>query len=190
MERKSPPRSFHPSSQAGLTLIETVIAIAMLFVASGGIMSMAIVATLTTENQGHLAARTTEYAQDKLEQLIALSYNDGGNPPCSLTNGTNTTVFPTTPTGGTGLCAEGSFDPTTPAPGFVDYLCVDGNLVGTGGCTLANWYYIRVWQISLPAGTTDLKQITVTAKVRYGVGSRGIGKVAESTVTILRTNSL
>ena len=181
MERKSPPRSFHPSSQAGLTLIETVIAIAMLFVASGGIMSMAIVATLTTENQGHLAARTTEYAQDKLEQLIALPYND---------TQINTTVFPAAATGGTGMAVGGSSDPAAPANGYVDYLCLDGNLAGTGGCTAGNWYYIRVWQISLPAGTTDLKQITVTAKVRYGVGSRGIGKVAESTVTILRTNSL
>ena len=77
MERKSLPRSFHHSSQSGLSLIETVIAIAMLFVASGGIMSMAIVATLTTENQGHLAARTIEYAQDKLEQLIALLVKAG-----------------------------------------------------------------------------------------------------------------
>ena len=122
--------------------------------------------------------------------MIALSYNDGGNPPCSLTNGTNATVFPTTPTGGTGLCAEGSFDPTTPAPGFVDYLCVDGNLAGTGGCTLANWYYIRVWQISTAGLTANLKQITVTSKVRYGVGSRRIGKVAESTVTTIKSNPL
>jgi len=181
MDRKSQPTSCHPSSQSGLSLIETVIAIAMLFIATGGIMSMGVVAIQTTENQGHLAARTTEYAQDKLEQLIALPYND---------TQINTTVFPAAATGGTGMAVGGSSDPAAPANGYVDYLCLDGNLAGTGGCTAGNWYYIRVWQISLPAGTTDLKQITVTAKVRYGVGSRGIGKVAESTVTILRTNSL
>ena len=188
MDRKSQPTSCHPSSQSGLSLIETVIAIAILFVATGGLMSMAVVAMQTTENQGHLAARTTEYAQDKLEQLIALSYNDGGSPPCSLTNGTNTTVFPTTLTGGTGLCAEGSSDPDAPANGFVDYLDVNGNLLGGGATAPANWYYIRVWEISTAGLTANLKQITVTSKVRYGVGSRGIGKLAESTVTTLRSN--
>ena len=34
-----------------------------------GLMSLAGLAISTTENQGHLAARTTEYAQDKMEQL-------------------------------------------------------------------------------------------------------------------------
>ena len=37
---------------------------------------MGVVGMMTTENQGHLAARTTEYAQDKMEQLLVLAYGD------------------------------------------------------------------------------------------------------------------
>ena len=59
-----------------------------------GLLSMAALATIYTENHGHLEARTTEYAQDKMEQLLALVYTDAV---------TNTVVFPAATTGGTGL---------------------------------------------------------------------------------------
>ena len=169
-----------------MTLIETTIALGILLTVEAGVMSIGTVAILTTENQGHLSARTTEYAQDKLEQLIALVYNDGGGSPCSLTGGTNTTVFPTTFPGGTGLCPAGSSNPDAPATGYVDYLCADGNPVGVGGCIQANYYFIRVWEISTAGLTANLKRITVTAQVRYAVGARGAKP--RSTVTILKSN--
>ena len=52
-------------SQSGISLVETMIALCLLLIAAAGIMTMATVAMSTTENQGHLAARTAEYAQDK-----------------------------------------------------------------------------------------------------------------------------
>jgi Tfp pilus assembly protein PilV len=61
-------------SETGLTLIETVIALSMLLVAMIGLLSMAALATVYTENHGHLEARTTEYAQDKMEQLLAIAF--------------------------------------------------------------------------------------------------------------------
>src|SRR6266849_2009639 len=179
MERKSPHSSFHRLSQSGMSLLETLIAIALLLIATGGIMSIAVVATSTTENQGHLSARATEYAQDKMEQLISLAYGDST---------TDTTVFPSTNTGGTGLAIGGSSDPNAPAAGYVDYLDKSGNPLSiAGGAAPATWYYIRVWQISTPAGSTNLKQITVSAKVRSGVGSTGTGALPQSTVTSLKT---
>jgi len=179
MEKKSPRRSFNCQSQAGLTLLETMIAVVLLLIVTAGIMSMAMVATSTTENQGHLSARATEYAQDKMEQLISLAYGDST---------TDTTVFPATNTGGTGLAIGGSSDPNAPAAGYVDYLDKSGNpLSVAGGAAPATWYYIRVWQISAPAGTTNLKQITVASKVRSGVGSTGTGALPQSTVTSLKT---
>ena len=62
--------------EAGISLIETMIALAILLIASIGILSMISLSITTTENQGHLAARTAEYAQDKMEQLLALSFAD------------------------------------------------------------------------------------------------------------------
>ena len=63
-------------SERGTTLIETVIATSLLLVVTIGLLSMAAIATVYTENHGHLEARTTEYAQDKMEQLLALVYTD------------------------------------------------------------------------------------------------------------------
>ena len=85
METQLPFRRTLRSTQAGVTLVETVIALAILLIVATGIMSVALVGIMTTENQGHLAARSAEYAQDKMEQLLSLSYSDAF---------TDTTVFP------------------------------------------------------------------------------------------------
>lgn len=166
--------------QSGMSLIETLIAITILIITTTGILTMGMVATGTTENQGHLAARTSEYAQDKLEQLISLAWSDSV---------TDTTVNPMT-TGGTGLTAGGSSDPMAPVTGYVDYLDNSGNLlVYTGGTPPGNWFYVRVWQISIPDAVNypNLKQITVTAKVKNHVGAPQ-GALPQSTVTTMKSS--
>ena len=157
-------------SQSGIALLETVIALAVLLVVSVGVMSLAGIAISATENQGHLQARTAEYAQDKMEQLLALTFCDGQ---------TDTTVFPAATTGGTGLAGcngtwpaqtpatGGSLSITAPAAGYVDY--VDGN--GNPVASSANWQYIRVWQVTTPVGTNLMKQISVKCQVRNSVGA-------------------
>src|SRR3954465_12769478 len=99
-------------SERGTTLVETVIATALLLVVMVGLLSMAALATVYTENHGHLEARTTEYAQDKMEQLLALVYTDQVG---------NTVVFPAAPTGGTGLSIGGSTNLASPVNGYVDW---------------------------------------------------------------------
>jgi len=170
-------------TESGIALVETVIALAVLLVVAVGVMSLAAVAITTTENQGHLQARTAEYAQDKMEQLLALTFCDGQ---------TDTTVFPAASNGGTGLagCANnttgtpntgGGLSITAPAAGYVDY--VDGN--GNPVAAAANWQYIRVWQITVPAGTNQLKQIAVKCQVRNSVGATTLAPNA--TVTSLKS---
>jgi prepilin-type N-terminal cleavage/methylation domain-containing protein len=204
MEAKSPHQPAHRRSQSGMTLIEVVIALTILLIVAAGIMTVAVVGTTTTENQGHLAARAAEYAQDKMEQLIGLAFCDGGDGTAAT--GTDTTQFPAASTGGTGLAPGGSFDTTapvtTPGTGFVDYLDVNGNPLapGVGGAAPDGWYYIRVWQILTPNCTPPasyctppppasctVKQITVTAGVRYNIGSNGTGATAQATLTTLKT---
>ena len=145
-------------SERGTTLIETVIATALLLVVMVGLLSMAALATVYTENHGHLEARTTEYAQDKMEQLLALVYTD------TLSD---TTHFPAVATGGTGLTVGGSVDTANPINGYVDWLEQDGDLLFGGTTPPTNWFYQRVWQISqLSPGVI---QITVTATVKSSV---------------------
>src|ERR1700745_2431582 len=147
--------------EAGMTLVETVVALAMLLVVTIGVMNVAAIAVTTTENQGHLAARTAEYAQDKMEQLLALQYPD---------TQTDTTVFPSVVTGaGTGLTPGGGLDPSAPVAGYSDFVDKSGNPVAAG----ANWQYVRVWQITENVAL-QLKTITVLTQVRYGVGQTGI----------------
>ena len=78
----------------GFSILETVIALALLMIVALGLLPLGVIATTNTENQGHLMARTTEYAQDKMEQLLSLSFGD-------VTS--DTRVFPALETGGSGL---------------------------------------------------------------------------------------
>lgn len=160
-------------SQSGISLVETMIALCLLLIAAAGIMTMATVAMSTTENQGHLAARTAEYAQDKMEQLLALQYPD---------NSTDTTVFPSAITGaGTGLTPGGGLNPNAPVVGYTDYVDKSGNPVAAG----ANWQYVRVWQITENVAL-KLKTVSVLTQVRYGVGQTGI--LPKSTITCLKSS--
>lgn len=162
-------------NEHGFSLIETTIALGILAVVAVGILPMGIIATKTTENQGHLMARSTEYAQDKLEQLLALAYGDAI---------TDTRVFPAAALGGSGLAIGGSLDTSAPVAAYVDYLDVNGNVLAAGGGAPANWYYMRVWQVTLPRA--NLKQVTVVARVKVSALG-GPGRIPESRVSALKT---
>lgn len=180
--QKPKVRRKNRKTQAGLTLLEVVIALAILLVISVNIMTVALMAITTTETQGHLTARTAEYAQDKMEQLLALAFSDTQSDTTAVVSG----IITTSSTGGQGLAVGGSSNPLTPVAGYVDYLDSNGNPVAAG----AAWYYIRVWQIALiPAPTTVVngvtintaKMITVTVRVNSAVG--GTGMLPQSTLT-------
>ncbi|HET9268361.1 MAG TPA: prepilin-type N-terminal cleavage/methylation domain-containing protein [Vicinamibacterales bacterium] len=169
--------------EGGFTLVETIFALVILMIVAAGVAPLALVAVKATENQGHLAARTTEYAQDKLEQLMALSYGDSA---------TDTRVFPSVDLGGTGLAIGGSHDPAAPEDKYVDYLDIDGNLIEDADDGGTEWFYKRVWSVTTvpdAAGNPrpQLKQITVTATVRVA-SQGGAGQLPRSTVSALKTN--
>jgi Tfp pilus assembly protein PilV len=168
--RLSSPSRPAPSDSRGSTLIETVIATSVMLVLMLGLLGLTSLATVITENEGHLTARTTEYAQDKMEQLLALKYGDTQS---------DTTAFPAATSGGTGLAVGGSSDPASPTAKYVDYLDTDGTLLTSSGTTApASWFYKRVWKVQ--QSTTNLKQVTVTTAVKRGVGNL---KPPQSTVT-------
>jgi type II secretory pathway pseudopilin PulG len=176
----TPVRIQHPSrqparSEDGFGLMEALIAMMIILIVATGVLPLGIVATKTVENQGHLSARTTEYAQDKLEQLLALAYGDSAS---------DTRLFPAPDTGGSGLTIGGSVNPAGPVAQYTDYLDLNGNLLPIADNT--GWFYMRVWQVSAVAGRTNLKQVSVTATVRVAA-SGGTGVVPRSTVTALKS---
>ena len=164
-------------SASGFSLLETVFALSLLMVVALGLLPLGVIATTTTENQGHLMARTTEYAQDKMEQLLALAFND-------VTS--DTRLFPATDTGGTGLAIGGSAVAASPVAKYVDYLDVNGSLMASSGTTApTDWYYKRVWSVAYVSGSTTMKEITVTATTRSAVGSTG--RTPTATVSSVKT---
>ena len=147
-------------SDNGSSLVETLVALAILATIGSGLMAMAGLALTRSENQGHLAARTAEYAQDKMEQLLVLSFGDDTS---------DTRVFPANAAGGTGIAAGGNASPAAPVLGYADYLDARGNLLASNTANPpAGWYYQRVWEVTDLSPT--LKRITVTAIVARSIG--------------------
>jgi hypothetical protein len=166
------------TSERGTTLIETMIALTVLLIAMSGLLSLSGMSAHTTENNGHLAARTAEDAQDKMEQLLAIKYGDAI---------TDTTVFPAVLGGGSGLAIGGSLNLAAPANGYVDWLAADGSYLGGGTAPPANWFYERVWQITqFDAPTNRVKLITVTVTTKWAFGKANL---PTSTVSALKANT-
>lgn len=163
---------------AGFSLIETIIALGLLLVVAAGVLPLGLLTVSMTENQGHLTTRTTEYAQDKIEQLMSLAYGNSTS---------DTRYFPAADTGGSGLAIGGSADPDAPVEQYVDYLDADGNLLAplAGVTPPDGWQYKRVWAIT--SGGTNLKQITVTVTVRTGSATT-IGRLPRSSITVLKSS--
>jgi hypothetical protein len=177
--------------EGGFSLVETIVALGLLLVVAAGVLPLALLTFRLSENHGHLMARTTEYAEDKLEQLMALAYGDVV---------TDTRVFPAVTTGGTGLTPGGGVNTAAPVTGYVDYLTLEGALLPTtGGAAPANWFYQRIWRVeelgaadtarcpvSASAAQKCLKRITVTTSVRRPLQG-GNGIIPRSTVTALKS---
>lgn len=174
-------RKINMLTERGVTLMETMVAAVMLMIAAAGLLPIFALGIQATHQQGDMATRTTEYAQDKMEQLLNLNsininsdgFNDGT---------TDTTVFPANPSGctgtGTNICGlggtmlanstVGAIPPAAAVSKYVDYLDLNGNLLtsSTGA------YYTRQWSISTDS-TATLKTITVVATSSQTAGVKG-----------------
>jgi len=158
------------SRESGVTLIESMLAAVILLVGVIAIMRLMAVAVGQNLSQGDVQTRVSEYCEDKMEQLMALSYSDVSS---------NTTVFPPTTTGGVGLTPGGNSSLSSPVSGYSDYLDISGNLLSNS----TGAYYQRVWSISQNAGG-NLKTITVTV----GITDNTLVAAPTTTLVCLKTN--
>lgn len=167
------------NSDAGSTLVEVIFATGILTV---GLVSLAQLFAISTKN--NINARTQSYAvvlaQQKMEQLRALTWGfDNLNLPLSDTT-TNTALPVESPTGGTGLSPSPADALRTNTDGYVDYVDAAGNVLGGGLTMPTGTAYIRRWSIEpLPMNPNDTMviQVLVTNSLNRGSANES-GSVA------------
>lgn len=140
-----PPAS-RASGEAGFSLVEVLVAAAILMTGLIAVAQMFV--TSTNQNMDARRVTTTSVlAQQKIEQLRALAwgFDEFGLPVSDFSS--NIAVTPPASSGGVGLQASPDFSLFTSVPGYVDYLDAFGNWVGTGTTPPANAIYVRRWSI-------------------------------------------
>jgi len=144
--RQIRPFSSRLAGQGGFSLIEVLAAAVILMTGLIAVAQMFIVST--NENMSARRVTTTAVlAQQKIEQLRALTwgYDDFGLPISDVS--TDITVTPPTSTGGVGLQPSPGDTLNTSTPGYVDYLDAFGAWIGTGAAPPNGAIYVRRWSI-------------------------------------------
>jgi type II secretory pathway pseudopilin PulG len=140
------PLSSRTAGEGGFSLVEVLVAAAILMTGLIAVAQMFV--TSTNQNMASRRVTTTAVlAQQKIEQLRALTwgFDDFGLPVSDFSS--NVAVTPPTSSGGVGLQASPANTLTTSTPGYVDYLDAYGAWVGTGTTPPANAIYVRRWSI-------------------------------------------
>lgn len=171
-------RSKFSNAESGFSLIETLVATAMLATA---LVALAELFGIAAKSNAAAADSTsaTVLAEQKMEQLRALTWGfDSLGLPLSDT-ATDTSVSPEQPTGGTGLTPSLSQTLQDNTNGYVDYLDVNGQQLGGGTVMPANAVWIRRWSIeALPTNPNNTLIIQVLATRRQDRGTADAGSVA------------
>jgi prepilin-type N-terminal cleavage/methylation domain-containing protein len=143
--------------QRGFTLLEVLMALALL---TGVLLVVAhlLVIAARAADSSRDATVATGLAAQKLEQLRALARGvaSGGTDVDDLQG--DVAAWPGQPTGGTGLTPSPPGTLFVDTAGFVDYLDVTGQWVGSGGSPPAAAAFARRWSIdpANPAAPTCL----------------------------------
>jgi type II secretory pathway pseudopilin PulG len=162
------------ASQSGFSLVETLVATTLMATA---IVTLAQLFALSTRTNvsSHNTTFAAVLAQQKMEELRALSWGfDTQGLPISDT-GSNTAVSPITATGGTGLKPSPSAALQEDTTGYVDYIDAYGNKVSKTD-TPETVVYARRWSITpLPTNpnNTLVIQVLVTRNKDRGQANQG-----------------
>lgn len=164
-------------TDAGFTLVELLIAIAILSSIAAGVAGLFGVAIKTTEG-ARVQTATVALAIQKMEQLRALTWGfDAAGVGRVTDSTTDLSVEPSTGSGsGLSPSPPGTLDSNI--AGFVDYLDKNGRWVGTGASPPGQAVFIRRWSVDALAGAPDdtlLLQVLVTTVIREATGWAGGG---------------
>ncbi len=122
-------------------MLEMLIATAIFFIGITGLMALATVAIAKTSGHGDQGTKTVEFAEDKMEQILALKYTTGYID--TVTDLTQTTITNLVQSTGVGLTANPNCVFATPNTCYVDYI----SMTGVASNSSANAAYMREWMI-------------------------------------------
>jgi prepilin-type N-terminal cleavage/methylation domain-containing protein len=163
----------------GFTLVEVLVALAILSVAVAGSARLFSLAVVTTSRARTQTSATT-LAMQKLDELRALRWAGTPGSPSLPATDTQTDLTASLPlAGGVGLATSPADSLDANEAGYVDYLDRNGQWVGSGVTPPASAVFVRRWNIAGRAGdeaNTLVLQVLVTtaagAAAQSGVASR------------------
>jgi len=146
---------FPRAGQDGFSLLEVLVATTVLTVGLAALAQLFVIAT-----RANIGARMTTsaslLAQQKMEQLRALTwgFDVDGQPLSDIS--TNTAAVRQTPTGGVGLATSPSDALERNIDGYCDFLDRNGVSLGGGASPPAGTVFVRRWSIvPLPSHPDD-----------------------------------
>jgi hypothetical protein len=170
-------KSSKRSGEAGSTLVEVLIATLIL---ATGILTMAqlfMASTATNLNAKH-DTFAVALAEQKMEQLRALTwgFDQNGLPISDFTS--DTSVVPESGNGGTGLQPSPVMSLQQNTAGYVDHVGSNGVIVGNAVVAPAQAIYTRRWSIEpLPTNPNNTLIIQVLVTPNRVRGQADLGNV-------------
>ena len=171
-------RRSRTGSAAGFSLIEVIVATALL-----GTALVAVAQLFATSTRANANARASTFsmvlAQQKMEQLRGLvwRFDTAGNPVSDFQS--NLAVSPPASVGGPGLSASPAGALLNSTAGYVAYLSPAGAYVGTGAAPVDGALYIRRWSVTPlpadPANTLVIQVMVTRQRNRGAAASAGAG---------------
>jgi Tfp pilus assembly protein PilV len=157
--------------QAGMTMIETLLAGTILMIGSIGMLSL-IVDAIATNNRNRMDSTQTMLATSILEQIHS-TFNGTGTSVLQDCAGTSWTIDTTIPnTGSSGAQLSGAsidYSQTNPPAGYYMNYVISTPCTSTG--TVQGTYDVR-WHLD-QVGTSKSYLVTVSAKLRgHGEGNK------------------
>lgn len=164
----------HSKSEAGFSLIETMVATMIL---ASGLVAMAqlMVIAIRSNMGAQRSTFTATLAQEKMEQLrgLAWGFDDLGLPTNDYTS--NIAVDPPEPDSGFGLTPSPDNALSANVNGYVDYVDRHGGTIGGGAQVPANTVYVRRWSIeplpTNPNNTLILQVLVFSLRDRADAGA-------------------
>jgi prepilin-type N-terminal cleavage/methylation domain-containing protein len=170
--------------QQGFTLMEVLIAMALIMVAALGGMQLVSMA-IETMSQARRHSVATTLVSSRMEQLGALRFEF--DPSGARITDTSADLTADPPAlGGPGLALSGPLALDVNVPGYVDYLDARGVRVGAGASPPADAALVRRWAIEPADASGDLLVLQVLVRPLDGsivpAGGRAAGEVRFATL--------